>query len=96
MIINKLQSRVDTPHIAFAFLSHQSYHENYTLTVLHSFLFQFVIENKALRPVLIRNYENDYRKLTSSPNFVEELLKDMLRDSPTTYFVVRTFQYKSS
>ena len=46
------------------------------------------MNNKVLRPVLLHAYENDYRKLTSSPDFVENLLKDILKTSPTTYFVI--------
>lgn len=88
IIVNKLQNRMDPPPVAFAFLSHQSDHENYTLTILQSFLFQLIIDNKALRPVLSHTYENDYRKLTSSSEFVENLLETLLRESPTTYFVV--------
>lgn len=38
--------------------------------------------------MLSYNYENNYRKLTSSPAFVSDLLQDILIDSPTTYFVV--------
>lgn len=47
-----------------------------------------MIDNKTLRPVLSHNYENDYRKLTSSPDFVKDLLKDILLVLPTTYIVV--------
>ena len=88
IIINKLQSKIDPPTVAFAFLSHQSKYENYTLTVLHSFLFQIIIDNKALRPVLSHRYESNYRKLTSSSEFVEDLLETMLKNSPNTYFIV--------
>ena len=47
-----------------------------------------MIDNKALRPVLLHTYENNYRKLTSSSEFVEDLLETLLKESPTTYFVV--------
>ena len=47
-----------------------------------------MIDNKALRPMLSYNYENNYRKLTSSLDFVRDFLKDILIDSPTTYFIV--------
>ena len=70
------------------FFNHQSCQENYTLTTLHSFLFQLVMDNKALRPVLLYAYENNYRKLTSSSVIVEELLENILKESPPTYFVV--------
>lgn len=33
-------------------------------------------------------YENDYRKLTSSPAFIEDLLGNILKESPITYFIV--------
>ena len=56
--------------------------------VLHSFLFQLIIDNKALRPVLIHTYDNNYRKLTSSTEFVEDLLDNLLKELPTAYFVV--------
>ena len=83
-----MQSKIDPPCVAFVFFSHQSCHENYTLTTLHSLLFQLIINNKALRPVLLDAYENNYRKLTSSSGFVEDLLENILKESPTTYFVV--------
>lgn len=38
--------------------------------------------------MLSHAYENNYRKLTSSSEFVEDLLDTLLRESPTTYFVV--------
>ena len=88
MIINELQSTSNPPPVAFAFLNHQTFHENYTLTLLHSFLFQLVIDNKVLRPVLSHAYADSFRKLTSSTEFVEGLLKDILKNSPMTYFIV--------
>ena len=88
MIINKLQSKINPPFVAFMFFSHQTNHDNYTLTTLHSFLFQLILSNKALRPVLLHAYENDYRKLTSSSEFVEGLLDNILKKSPPTYFVL--------
>ena len=88
IIVNKLQSNTNQHLVAFAFLSHQSYQENVTLTTLHSFLFQLMIDNKTLRPVLFHNYENDFRKFTSSSDFVRDLLKDILIALPTTYIVV--------
>ena len=47
-----------------------------------------MIDNEALRPVLSHIYKNNYRKLTSSSEFIEDLLKNLLRDSRTTYLVV--------
>ena len=47
-----------------------------------------MIDNKALRPVLNHTYENNYRKLTNSSEFLEDLLNDLLRELPTTYLVV--------
>lgn len=47
-----------------------------------------MLDNKALQPVLLHTYENNYRKLTSSSDFVEYLLENLLKESPTTYFVV--------
>ena len=46
------------------------------------------MNNKVLRAVLLHAYENNYRKLTSSPAFVEDLLENILKESPSTYFVV--------
>ena len=46
------------------------------------------MNDKALRPVLLHAYENNYRKLTSSPTFVENLLENILKESPTTYFIL--------
>ena len=88
IIVNNLLGNTTQHPVAFAFLSHQSYQENITLSTLHSFLFQLTIDNKTLRPVLSHNHENHYRKLTSSPDFVRDLLKDILVVLPTTYIVV--------
>ena len=88
IIVNDLQRNTNQYPVAFAFLNHQSYQENVTLATLHSFLFQFIIDNKTLRPILSHNYDNNYRKLTGSPDFVRDLLKDILTVSPTTYIVV--------
>ena len=88
MIIDKLQKRINPPFVAFVFFSHQSCHKDYTLTTLHSFLFQLIRNNKALRSVLLHAYENNHSKLTSSPAFLEDLLENILKELPTTYFVV--------
>ena len=88
VIVNKLQDKPDQHPVVFAFLSHQSDRENVTLKTLHSFVFQLVIDNKALRPALSYNYENNYRKLRSSPDFVRDLLKDILIGLPTTYMIL--------
>ena len=47
-----------------------------------------MIDNKALRGVLTHTYENNYRKLTNSSEFLEDLLNDLLKELPTTYLVV--------
>ena len=47
-----------------------------------------MIDNKALWPVLSHTYENNYRKLKSSSEFIENLLNDLLRESRTTYLVI--------
>ncbi|KAL8828541.1 MAG: hypothetical protein Q9191_002532 [Dirinaria sp. TL-2023a] len=88
IIIDKLQSRSDLSAVAFAFLSYHSRDDNPTLRVLHSFLFQLVLDNKALRPALLHAYENSHRKLTSSSDFVGDLLIDLLKYFPDSYFVV--------
>ena len=89
IIVNKLRRGNTNQHpVAFAFLSHQFSQENATLSTLQSILFQLMIDNKALRPILFHNNENDYRKLTSSSDFVRDLLKNIFIVSPITYVVV--------
>ncbi|KAL9046215.1 MAG: hypothetical protein Q9214_000890, partial [Letrouitia sp. 1 TL-2023] len=51
-------------------------------------MFQLMIDDKSLRPLLSYNYENNYRKLTSSPDFIKGLLRDILANSPVTFFVL--------
>ena len=83
-----LQSSLDQRSVAFAFLTHRSAQENITQVVLHSFLFQLITDNKALRPVLAYHHENNYRKLVGSHTFVRDLIRDILTNLSTTYFVV--------
>lgn len=83
-----MQEASDDSTVAFAILSYQSLQENITLTLLHSLLFQIIIDNKALRPVLAYNYDSNNRKLLSSQKFVQELIKTLLIQLPIVFFVV--------
>lgn len=51
-------------------------------------MFQLMIDDKNLRPLLSYNFENNYRKLTSSPDFIKGMLRDILESSPITFFVL--------
>lgn len=78
----------DQQNVAFAFLTYKAAQENMTLVVLHSLLFQLVTNNKTLRPVLAYNHKNNYHKLTDSHEFVRDLLRNILTNLPTTYFIL--------
>ena len=88
IIVSGLQSRSAQLCVAFAFLSHQSAKDNITLVVLHSFLFQLVSGNKDLRPTLAYHHEHSHRKFLSSNDFIRDLIKDILKTLPTTFFIV--------
>lgn len=71
----------------FAFLSYRSSLEVTTLSILHSLIFQVVINDKNLLPMLSHAYDTEYRQLTSSVAYAETLLENLLNGQPTTFIV---------
>lgn len=74
--------------IAFAFLRHDTLAQNKPVRLLQSLIFQLLLENEALQPVLHEHYINNYRKLTSSVDFLRENLINVADASGYVYIVI--------
>lgn len=74
--------------IVFAFLTYRHRHEISALKILHSFMYQLVLENKSLRPVLTSAHDEHYRQLNSSVSFAKDIFCKLIRYHPVTYIVV--------
>ncbi|KAF2138225.1 uncharacterized protein K452DRAFT_90147 [Aplosporella prunicola CBS 121167] len=86
LITRRIKERKDP--LAFAFLSYQARDEASTLKVLHSFIFQLAIEDQSLQPLVCFAHKNSPRELSSSVDFAQGLLKDLLKNLPATYIVI--------
>lgn len=86
VIIREIMARGQ--HIAFAFLTYRHRHDTSALKILHSFMYQLVLDNKCLRPVLISAYNEHYRQLNSSVPFAKDVFCKLIRHQPVTYIVV--------
>ena len=86
MIIHEVRTRGH--QIAFAFLTYRHRHDISALKILHSFMYQLVLDNKSLRPVLTSAYGEHYRQLTSSVPFAKDVFCTLIRNQPVTYIVV--------
>jgi hypothetical protein len=74
--------------VLFAFISFRHSHAISTLRVLHSFIFQLVLENRNLQPVLYHAYESNYRQLSGTVTYVRDLLLSLLKVAEKPHIVV--------
>lgn len=73
--------------MVFSFLEYQSRESTSTLQLLHSFIWQMVLDNEQLQGPLIMAHKRDYRRLNSDLDFVKELFCQFL-DSASTVFIL--------
>lgn len=74
--------------VLFAFLNYKSSQTIKRVEIFRSFIFQLLQKNEALRPVVQAEYNANYRSLSSSPDFVKNLLRNLLECIGVTYIVV--------
>jgi len=86
LLVRKMKYQGDP--LAFALLSYRSRYDDPPLRVLHSFIIQLATDNEILQPMVSLAYRDNSRQLSSSMDYVTNLLKEMLEMLPTTYFVV--------
>jgi hypothetical protein len=75
-------------NVLFAFLKHKNEAHNCALKILHSLIFQVLIDNQALRPVMHEAYISNYRQITSSLDFTIELFSNLIKDSGPTFIII--------
>ena len=76
-----------TLNTLFAILSHQNTNTT-TLQVLHSLTFQLLVENKHLQPIVIHAYQSNSRQLSSSADFVQSLLYDLVKGVESVCIII--------
>lgn len=75
-------------NVLFAFLMHKNEAHNSALKILRSLIFQVLIDNQALRPVMHEAYISNYRQITSSLDFTIELFSDLIKVSGPTFIII--------
>lgn len=56
--------------------------------MLHSFIFQILLDNKELRPILHKEYESNFRQISSSVEYCCLLVERLLGDMAPIFMVV--------
>jgi hypothetical protein len=74
--------------VLFAFLSHNHHEETNIVSFLQSLIFQLLLDNPDLRPVLQRAYDNEYRQLHGSEDFNQQLFCSLLQSVGPTFSVL--------
>ncbi|KAI1378425.1 hypothetical protein F4677DRAFT_394594 [Hypoxylon crocopeplum] len=80
--------REEGHNVAFAFLRHDTTAQNHPIRVLQSLIFQLLLEDESLQPVLHEQYTTNYRKLTGSVEFLQSILSNLVDNSGSVYIIV--------
>src|SRR5204863_10063609 len=59
-----------------------------TISILHSLIFQLVLENKDLQPILCNVFQSQRRDIKSSSTFARDTLSNLLKCTGVTYIIV--------
>jgi hypothetical protein len=71
----------------FAFLSYRDPHIT-TVKIFQSFIFQLLLENLDLQPILSQEFQSNFRKLSSDTTYVRGLLTKLLQVAGFTCVIV--------
>jgi hypothetical protein len=85
-IIDKTQD-LTVSNTLFAFLSYRDPHIT-TVKIFQSFIFQLLLENPDLQPILSHEFQSNFRKLSSDTTYVRGLLTKLLQIAGFTYAIV--------
>jgi len=58
------------------------------LKILHSLIFQILLDNQSLQPIIHEAYSSNYRQLMSSFEFTTELFANLVNASGTIFIVI--------
>jgi hypothetical protein len=75
-------------HTLFAFLSYKHSSNTSTISILHSLIFQLVIEDKNLQSVLCNKFQSNRRDLKSNTGFARETFLALLKCTGSTYIII--------
>jgi hypothetical protein len=85
-IIDKTQ-HLAVSNTLFVFLSYRDPHVT-TVKIFQSFIFQLLLENPDLQPVLSHEFQSSFRKLSSDTTHVRGLLTKLLQTAGFTYVTI--------
>jgi len=85
-IIDKTQD-LAVPNTLFAFLSYRDPHIT-TVKIFQSLIFQLLLENPDLQPILSHEFQSNFRKLSSDTTYVQGLLTKLLQIAGFTCVIV--------
>lgn len=85
-IIDKTQD-LAVSNTLFAFLSYRDPHIT-TVKIFQSFIFQLLLENPDLQPILSHEFQSNFRKLSSDTTYVQGLLTKLLQIAGFTCVIV--------
>ena len=85
-IIDKTQD-LAVSNTLFAFLSYRDPHIT-TVKIFQSFIFQLLLENPDLQPILSHEFQSNFRKLSSDTTYVRGLLTKLLQIAGFTCVIV--------
>ena len=83
-----LRMRSSGKNVLFAFLSHQDKQHGTTIKVLRSLIFQALIGNAALQPIIHGAYISNYRQLTNDRDFIKDLVEKILKDAEPIFILI--------
>jgi hypothetical protein len=75
-------------NVLFAFLRHNNEAHGSALKILHSLIFQLLLDNRTLWPVMHEAYISKYRQIMSSLEFTKGLFSDLINDSGPTFIII--------
>ena len=75
-------------NIVFAFLDYKNSETTKRIEIFRSFVFQLLQDHADLRAAVQIEYDTNYRRLSSSPEFVRSLFQNLVECIGTTYIVV--------
>ena len=85
-IIDKTQD-LAVSNTLFAFLSYRDPHIT-TVKIFQSLIFQLLLENPDLQPILSHEFQSNFRKLSSDTTYVQGLLTKLLQIAGFTCVIV--------
>lgn len=74
--------------MVFAFLDYQARESISTLQLLHSFIWQMILDHEKLQPPLILAHKQEYRRLVSDLGYVKDLFGRFLDSVPIMFIVI--------